>query len=220
METLSTDPLGDIIHKTESEFHPVILVFKKDSSSISVKALRKSSLLEVWITVFRVNLGIAQWRAILLPLASLDRVVPDCSEIRPQKSLTPISRELLRDAAQLFGSHLSYTSHCIAATPLPDHEPQCSKFGPWSVHCIPGLTCSSSLQICFVIPAQCLRLDPTARPNFPHLGAGGPGSYCPAACVGVLCSWLPLTCGTVDFHCFLTISPGIRLSFRIASTAR
>lgn len=89
--TLSTVPLGDIIHKTESEVHPVMLLFIKDSSNISVKALRKSFLLEVCVPGLRVNLGIMQWRAVPLPLVSLDRVVPDSSETRPQKRLTPFS---------------------------------------------------------------------------------------------------------------------------------
>lgn len=121
--TLSTVTLGAIIHTTESEVHPVILVFNKDSRSINVKALRKSSLLEVWVLGLRINLGIAQWRAIALPLVSLDRVVQDSSETRPQKRLTPFSRELFKASAQLFVSHLSYSSHCIASVLVPDHEP-------------------------------------------------------------------------------------------------
>lgn len=92
------------------------------------------------------------------------------------------------------------------------------------MHCIPGLTCSSSLQPCFVIATQCLKLETTARPNLPNLGAGELSSCCagscPTACVVPLCSWLPLTCGTVDFHCFLTSSPGIHPSFKIATTVR
>lgn len=87
--TLSTYPFGGIIHKTESELHPVILVFNKDSNSTSAKALRKSYFLEVWVTVLRVNLG--QWRAVPLPLVSLGRVVADLSETRPQKCLTAFS---------------------------------------------------------------------------------------------------------------------------------
>lgn len=121
--TLSTVTLGAIIHTTESEVHPVILVFNKNSRSINVKALRKSSLLEVWVLGLRINLGIAQWRAIALPLVSLDRVVQDSSETRPQKRLTPFSRELFKASAQLFVSHLSYSSHCIASVLVPDHEP-------------------------------------------------------------------------------------------------
>lgn len=216
MESSSTDPSGDIIHKTESELYSIILVFSKDSSNISVKALRKSPLLDCCAQ------GQLRDSAVEGCSPSFGILGQSCPWLLWSKASEKPDSLLLRAthishlrAATLFGSHLSYTFHCTAAIPVPDHEPWWSKFEPWSVHCIPGLTCSSLLQTCFVITAQCLRLHTTARPRLPHSGAAGLGSYCPgsclAACVVVLCSWLPLTCGTVNFHCFLTISPGIHI---------
>lgn len=62
---------------------------------ISERALRASSLLKICLPGLRANLGIAQLRAIPLPLVDLDRVVPDISSGRPQQRLTSFFWELL-----------------------------------------------------------------------------------------------------------------------------